>query len=124
MTSIAFNPSVPWWVIGGIALVALGLLVSGAMRSGRGVLLRAGAFAIALAALANPSLVEEQRETLNDVAVIVADESLSQNIGDRRARTAEAVAALQKQLEALGNLEVRVVHADTDQTTEIGRAHV
>ncbi len=118
MTSIAFNPLVPWWVIGGIALLAGALLLSGSFRSGRGVLLRAGAFAIALAALANPSLVEEQRETLNDVAVIVADESLSQNIGDRRARTAEAVAALQQQLAALGNIEVRVVHADTQQSTD------
>lgn len=118
MTSIAFNPLVPWWVIGGIALLAGALLLSGAFRSGRGVLLRAGAFAIALAALANPSLVEEQRETLSDVALIVADESLSQNIGDRRQRTAAAVAELQKQLEALGNLEVRVIHVDTQQGTD------
>jgi hypothetical protein len=116
--TIAWTPVVPWSLIVAIGAAALALLLFGAFRRARGLLLRGAAFAVGLAALANPSLVEEQRETLTDVAVIVADNSLSQNIGDRRARTDAAVAELRRQLEPLGNLEVRVIYAGNEANAD------
>ncbi len=116
--SVAWTPVVPWSLILVIGALASAFLLFGAFKRARGLLLRAGAFAVGLAALANPSLVEEERETLTDVAIIVADISLSQNIGDRKARTEAAVAELTRQLEALGNLEVRVIHAGDEANAD------
>jgi hypothetical protein len=64
-----------------------------------------------LAILVNPSLVEEQRSLLRDVAVIVVDESSSQAIGNRRHATEAALAALTERLGHERNLDVRTVRA-------------
>src|SRR5690606_14831946 len=78
--------------------------------------LRALVLAALLLALANPSLVEEQRRPQQDVAVVVVDESASQqSIGDRSARTAAAVEELRERLSELPDLEVRVVLAGSQR---------
>ena len=118
VSTIAFSPFVPWAVIFGIGAAVLALLVFGAFRRARGLALRGGAFAVGLAALANPSLVEEQRDSLTDVAIIVADNSLSQNIGQRAARTEAAISELKRQLALLGNLEVRIVRAGNEANAD------
>ncbi|MHA1109431.1 MAG: hypothetical protein ACTSQV_10030, partial [Alphaproteobacteria bacterium] len=61
-----------------------------------------------LVALTNPSLVEEERDPLKDVAAIVVDDSPSQGVGDRRERTAEALEKIRTDLAKQDNtLEVR-----------------
>jgi hypothetical protein len=77
----------------------------------RGALWRTLAVVGLLAALLNPTAVVEERRPLPDVALVVVDESQSQNIGERKARTEAAVATLQNRLGAQKELEVRVVHA-------------
>jgi hypothetical protein len=60
--SIDFAPMLPapfFWAAGAIAVVLIGYLL---FRRSRGALLRAAAIAALLAALANPTLREEQRE--------------------------------------------------------------
>ena len=54
-----------------------------------------------LAALANPVSVEETRDPLDDVAIVVIDDSLSQGVGQRREATEVARAALESRLERL-----------------------
>ncbi|WP_246201024.1 hypothetical protein [Azospirillum brasilense] len=49
-------------------------------------------------ALINPSLVQEKREPIKDVAVVVLDASPSQNIGDRRARAEAELERLAERL--------------------------
>ena len=109
--SLAFAPLVPWTVIAALGIVALTLLGFGGARSARGMALRTVAFATGLLALANPSLLREQRDSLSNVAIVVADMSTSQNVGERKARTEAAVQQLQRALAALPNLDVRVVTA-------------
>ncbi|QJE74192.1 hypothetical protein HHL28_14860 [Aerophototrophica crusticola] len=108
-TSIAWAPLVPLWLVA--LLGALGLLLVGyaLFRRARGAWLRLAGLAVLVLALLNPSLVEEQRSAIKDVAVIVVDQSPSQNIGERRARTERAVAALQERLAREEDLEVRIV---------------
>ncbi|MBM3556995.1 MAG: hypothetical protein FJX47_15735, partial [Alphaproteobacteria bacterium] len=106
--SIAFTPLFPWWAITTLAALALALLIYGALRRASGLGFRFVAFAIALLILANPSLVEEQRRAVPDVVALVVDESESQRIGDRMARTEAAVADLQERLARLPGLEVRI----------------
>lgn len=109
--SVATSPLVPWWVIAAFAAVALLLVGFGVFRRARGVWWRALAIAVLLVTLANPSLVEERRDPQRDVAVIVADESPSQRIGERARATEAAVAHLAEELQKLRDLDVRVVRA-------------
>jgi len=109
--SIQWAPLVPVYLIGGLAVVAVILLALAFWRRAAGVWWRLAAFAVLLLALANPSIVEEQRDPLSDVAFIVADESTSQEIENRQAQTEEAVAHLLEQIGALPDTEVRLVRA-------------
>ncbi len=86
------------------AAAALGL----ALRA-RGALWRAAAMAVLAAALLNPSLIEEERNPRKDVAVVVVDQTKSQEIGERRAQSEAALSALEAKLEEFDDLELRVV---------------
>ena len=107
--SISLDPIVPILLLIALAAAAALLVAFGLFRRARGSVLRALVFAALLAALANPSWVQERREPLSDVAVIVADESASQRIEGRADETAVAVAELEQQLRRLPGTEVRVV---------------
>ena len=107
--SLDFVPLLPWPWLAALALAAVLVLGYGLWRRARGQAWRALAVAIVLIALANPSYVVETRTYLPNVAVVVVDESPSQRIGKRRARTATALAAIRKQVAAMPNLTLRVV---------------
>ena len=109
MTSgFEFAPLVAWPLIAGLAVAAAVLLIFSAWRRGRGTVLRAFAMAVLVLALANPRSVKENREPQPDVAVVVVDASQSQTIGQRKAQSEAALAALQSRLSRFPDLEVRV----------------
>ncbi len=110
-SSIDFAPAFSWPVLFVLAAAATLLLAYAAWRRAPGTAWRALAMAAILLAQANPSLVEEQRQPLRDVVVVVADDSPSQTIGDRTAQTQETLADLEDRLAVYRNLEVRVVRA-------------
>ena len=60
-----------------------------------------------LLALANPSLIEEQRKPIADVALVVIDDSDSMAIGERRTQVQAAREALKRKLTQQEGLEVR-----------------
>jgi hypothetical protein len=108
---ISFSPFIPveyvWAAAALAAATALLLLVS---RS-RGALMRTGALALLVLALANPSLTREDRDPLSSVAVVVVDKSPSQNFGERAAQTEAARAAITQRLQRIPGIEMRVVEA-------------
>jgi hypothetical protein len=114
--TVVFSPAAPWallWI--GLAL-AVAMAALAAWRRSPGWSLRAAAFAALLLAIANPSLVREDRDPLPDVAFLVIDESASQSIDGRPDQIAAAEAALVAQLEVLAArgvpdapLEVRTI---------------
>lgn len=114
-TSIALAPLVPWWLLAALAGLAAALLLFGLYRRARGILYRALAGALIWAILANPSLVDEMREPLPDIAVIVVDESPSQRLEPRRRLNAQTLAAVREKLRGLDNLEVRTVRVGLDR---------
>jgi hypothetical protein len=61
------------------------------------------------AALANPSLQEEQRAALSDIVLVIVDDSASQRIADRPAQTEAALAAVTAEIASLPNTEMRVL---------------
>lgn len=108
LTGLALAPLVPGWLLGLLAALAAAAVGLALWRRARGAWLRVVPLAVLLVALANPRLVSEERQLLPDVAVVVVDQSLSQGIGDRRARADAAVAALTERLGRHPNLEVRL----------------
>jgi hypothetical protein len=130
--SVEFLPFVPWpilWAIAGAGALLLALLF---WRARRGAVLRLLSFSLLLLALANPHLKQEDREPLNDVLAVVVDDSQSQAIAGRTARTDEVRKSLEERLKSIPNLDVRWVHsnstsADSDRDgtmlfTDLGQA--
>jgi hypothetical protein len=108
VTTIEFAPLLPWFAIAALAAISLLALIPGVFFQARGTGWRMLAILAILGALANPSLVEEQREPLKDVAAVVVDDTPSQSIGDRHARMEEALKKIREELEAQKDtLEVR-----------------
>src|SRR5262249_45275454 len=109
--SIDFAPMVPSPLFyAGVVLAAL-LLAPLLIRRSRGVALRALSLAALLIALANPTLRQEEREGLPNIAIVVVDESLSQTIAGRPEQTAAIRRELEERLGGIANLEIRWVES-------------
>lgn len=123
--SILFSPIVPWLVLVALAAVVLGFVSFAIWRGLAGWIWRGLAALVMLAALANPSLQQEDREALSDIVLLVVDESSSQKISDRVDQTARAVADLTASITARPNTELRIAtvpDADGDGGTLMMRA--
>jgi hypothetical protein len=107
--SIDFSPMLPgpyfWAAVALAAALALVLL----LRRNRGAVLRALSLAALLLALANPTLRQEERESLANIAIVVIDESTSQTIAGRPEQTAAIRNELENKLAGIANLQVRWV---------------
>ena len=118
--TLDWAPLVPWPLLaalGALAFVLVGLAL-GLRAPGAGWrLLAVGGL---LLALANPSLLEEEREALSDVAILLVDRSPSQKIGERAAQTDAAVAHVLERLERLPETEVRVIETGGDALAQEG----
>ncbi|MCX7326255.1 MAG: hypothetical protein NTZ14_17945, partial [Hyphomicrobiales bacterium] len=109
MYSISLSPLVPLWLFAALAaVVLLGVAAALYVQRGRGVL-RAVALLALLGALADPSLVREEREPVKDVVAVVVDRSGSNRLADRSEQTQRARAALERQLASIPQIEPRFV---------------
>ena len=115
MTSIAFAPMFDWILLAAIGALGLGVLALGAFTRARGLGWRALALGGLWLALANPSLVDEEREPIPDLVTIVVDESESQRIGGRPERSQETLEKLHNYLSKLDNLDIRTVRTGSDK---------
>ncbi len=127
--NIIFAPRLDWPILAIIAVFAA-LMVALALWQGlRGWWLRGLAAFALLAALANPSLQSQDREGLSDIALVVVDETASNRIGARSDQTEAALAHIEGELDALGNVETRIVtlpdgpgNAGTELNTALAEA--
>ena len=106
--SLVFAPLVGWpliWALAGVAVVLVALAL---WRGLSGWWLRALALGALVLALANPALQEEERQNLSDIVILVVDDSASQALGDRKAQTEAAVAAVQAEIAQMPNTELRI----------------
>ncbi len=115
--SIAFAPHVPIWVLAGCAVAGGIVLVYSLLRGASGSFARLFALLIVIGALADPMIVRETREGLNDVVALVVDRTQSQDIGTRRADSERALNAMRDKLKAMKGLEVREGEVRTDPET-------
>lgn len=118
---VIFAPQLPVWLIIFLGVAAAGYLGISAIARAPGIVWRAVALAAVLLALVNPAVLREERKPLDDVAVVVVDESQSQSIGERTSQTKTALAALKAKLAGIKGLQVRYAKAgDAAARTETG----
>ncbi|MCB1388445.1 MAG: hypothetical protein KDK12_04735 [Rhodobacteraceae bacterium] len=106
--ALVFDPLLGWPLIAILGVLALAVTALSVWRGLVGWPFRALGFALILAALANPALQSEDRQALNDIALILRDETGSNRLADRAAQTEAATAELTDDLTRLG-IEPRVV---------------
>lgn len=109
MTGVTFSSLVPMPIL--LSVLALGILLAGYAfyRKSRAAGLRTIALLVLAAAVLDPRATIEKRQPLDDVTMVVVDDSLSQQLGNRPTRTAETEAALAQALERLDGMDVRTV---------------
>ena len=118
--TLSFAPLLPWPLVLALALPAIAILALGFWRGARGIVWRAIAVAVLLLTLINPTFVLEDREYLASVAVVVLDESGSQQIGKRSDRSEAALEHVRRSIESMPNMELRVVRAGRTDVTGPG----
>jgi hypothetical protein len=111
LLSVSFSPLVPTYVLWGLGAVAAALALLALFSRGPVAVVRAIALALVLLALANPSLVQEDREKVKDIVAVVVDRSTSQSLGDRTPMTDAVKAELQRRFGALPDVEPRFIDA-------------
>jgi hypothetical protein len=109
IAALRFVPLVPVWVIVTLAVLCVAALVPALLRRARGALLRMACFAVLLLWLAGPRLVQETRQTLPDIGVLLVDRTASMQVGDRSKLAEAARVAIEGQAAHLPDLELRTV---------------
>jgi hypothetical protein len=119
MWSLAFSPLLPWPWLAALAALALIICAFAVWRGGKAMLVRALAMAALVAALADPSLVKEERDPVKDVVAVVVDRSASNRLADRAQQTEAARDHLARTLAGIKEVEARFVET-SDATSGDG----
>ncbi len=119
---IVFDPLLPWVIIVALGALAIVGVVLALWRGLSGWALRLLAGVVLVGALAQPSYQIEDTAPLNDIVLMIVDESASQRLAERAGVTSEAAETLVATLEARPNTEVRripVGDGDGDAGTQL-----
>ncbi len=109
--TIHFSPSLPLYWLAAIFIAGTALLVLGFLYNRKGLALRTLTLAAFMLVLLRPSLIEQQREAVPDIAAVVVDQSESQKMGDRAQKTQDALSHLKKEFKKFEDIELRIVEA-------------
>jgi hypothetical protein len=109
IAAIRFDPLLPVWILVVLGILAAAAVGLGFWRRGRGTALRLAAFIVLLLWLTGPRLVQETRESLRDIGLLVLDQSASMQVGDRAALADKARQSIEGQATKLHDLELRTI---------------
>ncbi len=118
MISIGFAPQWPLWLLVTLITVCAAISVYGFLARARGSWARGLAFLILIAAIANPLILNETREKLPDIAVLLIDRSQSMGVENRKPQSEAALRSLRDRIKADKTLELREVSVSTVTTGE------
>ncbi|MDE2462333.1 MAG: hypothetical protein KGO02_01270 [Alphaproteobacteria bacterium] len=114
VAALSFAPHLPWALIWLLAALAAAITGLGLVRRARGMIWRGLAFVLVLAALANPIIVHQTRQPLNDVVALAVDQTQSMDIGGRKEAARHAAAVIRARLKAADpHLDIREVMVRT-----------
>lgn len=123
MTSLRFDPFLPWWAIATLAILALLISAFAFWRGLRGWAWRGLAGMAAAMALAGPAIEIASRAGLSDIVILLDDRSASQSLAGRADQTDAAIDQLSRQISALPGTELRrVTVGDSEDGTLLGDA--
>jgi hypothetical protein len=128
IAAIRFDPLLSEWMLIALGTLSLAVVALGLWRGGRGTLFRLAAFAVLLLWLSGPRLVQETRDSLRDIGLLVIDQSASMQVGDRTHLADAARRSIEAQAARLPDLELRTVtvpeagNSGTQLFAEIDRA--
>jgi hypothetical protein len=119
---ISFDPLIPGWALWALAALMAATLVVYVWRRGGAPWLRGAGLALLLLALAQPVWIRETREPVNDVAVILVDQSESMAAAGRAEAARAAADRLAERLAQEPGLDVRLrdVRSGADGTLLAG----
>ena len=117
---MSFQPLLPVNLILILAIIALIIILVGLFLRKRGSVLRLLALAALVLALANPVMVEEQREPIKSIVGVVVDRSPSQNYGTRTRDTDDALNALKEEFKKHPEYEPRFIEAASQSDMAVG----
>lgn len=117
---MSFQPLLPVNLILVLAIIALIIILVGLFLRKRGSVLRLLALAALVLALANPIMVEEQREPIKSIVGVVVDRSTSQNYGTRTRDTNDALNALKEEFKKHPEYEPRFIEAASQSDMAVG----
>lgn len=98
------------FAITGTLLFITSLLVQNSKAAPRFIMLT-----LFILILSRPSIIEEQRKPVPDTAILIIDQSQSQNNGDRQTRTEAARQYVEQQLSQKKNIDLRIIEAPSDK---------
>jgi len=107
--SISLAPLFDIRLLAAFGFVGLAFVIIGLLKGARGIWFRLIVLVLLLLAVANPRIVQEQREAQNDIAIVIVDRTASQNVGARKERTEATLAMLRERLQKFENMDVREV---------------
>lgn len=116
--TIDFSPFIPWPLLAVLTLVVVAIAALAIFRGVRGAWVRTIAALALLAALANPLLLQEDREQLSTVVPVIVDRSQSQQTPERVKMTDEALAELKDRLSRFPGIEPRYVDATEPEESD------
>jgi hypothetical protein len=109
IAAIRFEPALPTWLLVALAFLCVAAVVLSASRRAPGTPWRAIAFAVLIGWLSGPRLVEETRQTLPDIGLLVIDQTASMSVGDRAKLADAARQRIEAQAHGLHDLELRTI---------------
>jgi hypothetical protein len=109
IAALRFEPALPLWLLLGLGLLCALAVAAAAARRARGVLFRLASFAVLFAWLSGPRLVEETRQTLPDIALLVIDQTAAMSVGDRTRLAEAARQKIEAQVHGVHDLELRTI---------------
>ena len=112
LDAVIFDPLLPFWLMGALALAMLAVLVFAVFRRLTGWPYRGFAVVCVFLVLLNPSLKTEERQAKADIVIVVVDRSSSQMLSDRAAQTQAALTHVTQQLVDRPGTEMRLVEVE------------
>ncbi|MBE9603776.1 hypothetical protein IAI18_02800 [Acetobacteraceae bacterium H6797] len=109
LSGLDLAPILPLWLIAALTILALLALTMAFLRRARGAWWRVLAFALLVAALLNPRMVEETRDVRPDIALLMVDRTDSAKIGNRAQVIDAARDRIQAQLGRFNDLQLQTV---------------
>ncbi|MEK7265190.1 MAG: hypothetical protein AAB227_03730, partial [Pseudomonadota bacterium] len=122
MSALAMEPAFPLALVIGVAIFAALIAVVSIIRSPASAPFRIAALAALIGLLLNPQVRVSERTALDDIAIVITDESASNSLDGRLEATRQAAEAIEQKLAALGGVEIIRTTVGGGEETRLGEA--